>query len=256
MTTPTTTDRHTDRVAIVTGAASGIGRATALRFAAEGASVVACDLDEQGLAETQAEGGERVVIGRADVTDNDDVNRVVALATDTFGRVDVLANVAGVMDNMLPPHELDDRTWERVMRVNVDGPMRLSRAVLRTYLDQGHGCIVNVASEAGLRGGAAGFAYTTSKHALIGQTRSIAWLYSALGIRCNAVLPGGVATNIGTSIDAPSAWALERLMPALGLSRGIAEPDDIAALISWLASDEAKNVNGALVTSDGGWSAA
>jgi NAD(P)-dependent dehydrogenase (short-subunit alcohol dehydrogenase family) len=250
-------DRHADRVAIVTGGASGIGRATVVRLVAEGASVVACDVNADGLDETRAASSrpDAVVIARADVTDSADVDRVIATCVDAFGRVDALANVAGIMDNMLPPHELDDATWDRVMKVNVDGPMRLSRAVLRRFLEQQHGVIVNVASEAGVRGGAAGFAYTTSKHAVIGQTRSIAWLYAPFGIRCNAVLPGGVATNIGSTMDAPSAWALERLGSVLSSMPSFAEPDQIAALISWLASDEASNVNGALVTSDGGWAA-
>jgi NAD(P)-dependent dehydrogenase (short-subunit alcohol dehydrogenase family) len=249
--------RHEGRVAVVTGGASGIGRATVLRLVAEGASVLACDVNEAGLAETRdLAGRERIAVETADVTDNDDVDRVVRAAIAAFGRVDVVANVAGVMDNMLAPHELDDRTWERVMRVNVDGPMRLSRAVLRHLMERGGGgSIVNIASEAALRGGAAGFAYTTSKHAVIGQTRSIAALYARDGIRCNAVLPGGVATNIGSTMDAMSTWTLDRIAPVIGQT-SIAEPDAIASLVSWLASDEASNVTGALVTSDGGWAAA
>jgi NAD(P)-dependent dehydrogenase (short-subunit alcohol dehydrogenase family) len=248
--------RHEGRVAIVTGGASGIGRATVLRLVAEGASVVACDVNEAGLAETRDLAGERVVVETADVTDESAVDRVVGAAIATFGRVDVVANVAGVMDNMLAAHELDDRTWERVLRINVDGPMRLSRAVLRHLLERGAGgSIVNIASEAALRGGAAGFAYTTSKHAVIGQTRSIAALYARDGIRCNAVLPGGVATNIGSTMDAMSTWTLDRIAPVIGQT-SIAEPDAIASLVSWLASDEASNVTGALVTSDGGWAAA
>jgi NAD(P)-dependent dehydrogenase (short-subunit alcohol dehydrogenase family) len=245
--------RHAGRVAIVTGGASGIGRATVLRLVAEGASVLACDVNGAGLAEVA---GDRVGVETADITVEADVDRVVAAAIAAFGHIDVVANVAGVMDNMLAIHELDDATWERVMRVNVEGPMRLSRAVLRHLLERGGGgSIVNIASEAAIRGGAAGFAYTTSKHAVIGQTRSIAALYARDGIRCNAVLPGGVATNIGSTMTAMSAWTLDRIAPVIGQTT-IAEPDAIASLVSWLASDEAANVTGALVTSDGGWAAA
>jgi NAD(P)-dependent dehydrogenase (short-subunit alcohol dehydrogenase family) len=225
-------------------------------MAAEGARVVGCDISADGLEGTAKEAPEgRVLIERADITDVGDVERVVARAVDDFGRVDVLANVAGVLDNMLAPHEMDDATWARVMGVNVDGPMRLIRAVLPHLRGQGAGAIVNVASEAGLRGGTAGVAYTTSKHAVLGLTRSVAWMYAPEGIRCNAVLPGGVLTNIGSTLDAPSAWALERLGPVIGVAPRVAEPDQIAALISWLASDEAANVNGAVITDDGGWSA-
>jgi NAD(P)-dependent dehydrogenase (short-subunit alcohol dehydrogenase family) len=194
--------RHEGRVAIVTGAASGIGRATVLRLAAEGARVVGCDLDAGGLDGTSKEAPDgRVVTEVADITSPEDVERVMARADDTFGRVDTLANVAGILDNMLPPHDIDDATWERVMRVNVDGPMRLTRAVLPRMRSNGGGAIVNVASEASLRGGTAGVAYTTSKHAVLGLTRSVAWFYGPERVRCNAVVPGGVATNIGASLD-------------------------------------------------------
>jgi NAD(P)-dependent dehydrogenase (short-subunit alcohol dehydrogenase family) len=189
----------------------------------------------------------------ADITDPASAARLVERAVEAFGRIDVLANVAGILDNMLAPHEVDDATWERVMRVNVDAPMRLTRAVLPHLRARGSGAVVNVASQASIRGGTAGIAYTTSKHALLGQTRSVAWMYAPEGIRCNAVLPGGVATNIASTLDAPSSWALDRISPLIGTAPSLAQPEDVAPLISWLASDEASNVNGAAITSDGGW---
>src|SRR3954468_417358 len=158
------TTRHKDRVAIVTGAGSGIGRATVIRMAAEGALVVGCDISAEGLDGTAAEVPEgRVLTERADITDVTHVDRVVARALEAFGRVDVLANVAGILDNMLAPHEMDDATWARVMGVNVDGPMRLIRTVLPHLRGQGGGAIVNVASEAAVPPRRAGAAYTTSK---------------------------------------------------------------------------------------------
>jgi NAD(P)-dependent dehydrogenase (short-subunit alcohol dehydrogenase family) len=159
------------------------------------------------------------------------------------------------MDWFLPAHEVDDETWERVHAVNLTGPMRLCRRVLPGMMERRAGAIVNIASVGGFRGGAAGVAYTSSKHALIGLTRSIAWTYQTEGIRCNAICPGGVATNIGTTAVPRSQWGFQRLQKIHALGERIADPDEIAALLSWLASDEATNVNGAIVTADGGWTA-
>jgi NAD(P)-dependent dehydrogenase (short-subunit alcohol dehydrogenase family) len=252
-------DRHRDRVTIITGAGSGIGLATALRMAKEGALVVGCDVNQAGLdacLEQVRAAGKDAVMVLADVTRRDAVDRVVDEALARHGRIDVLANVAGIMDGFLPAHEVDDETWQRVMAVNVAGPMMLCRRVLPAMMERKSGSIINIASVGGLGGGAAGFAYTASKHALVGMTRSIAWAYRGEGIRCNAVCPGGVATNIGVTAAPRSAWGMDKATPFISLMPRVAQPDEIAALISWLASDEASNVNGAIVTADGGWTAA
>lgn len=141
------------------------------------------------------------------------------------------------------------------MAVNLDGPMMLTRAVLPGMRERSSGAIVNVASVGGLRGGAAGAAYTASKHALVGLTRSVAWTYADDHIRCNVVCPGGVQTNIGATATPRSEWGMARLARIHGSATGQAQPDEIATLVSWLASDEASNVNGAVVTDDGGWMA-
>ena len=247
--------RHTDRTAIVTGAASGIGRATAIRLAREGARVVACDVSEEGLTATGREleevGGGHLLT--ADVTAQADVDRVVAAAG---GTVDILANVAGIMDHFLPLDEVDDATWDRVIGVNLTGVMRLSRAVLPLMREAGGGAIVTVASEASIGAGAAGVAYTSSKHGVIGLVRHVAFFYGPDGVRSNAVLPGGVETGIGATAAPRSEWVMQRAQLKMATMGPVAKPDQIAAVISWLASDEASNVNGAIVTSDGGWSAA
>jgi NAD(P)-dependent dehydrogenase (short-subunit alcohol dehydrogenase family) len=249
--------RHEGRVALVTGAGSGIGRATTMRLAAEGAIVVGCDVREDALGTTagalkEASLEATLVVG--DVTVQADVDRVVAACGP---RLDVLANVAGVMDHFIPLGELDDETWERVMTINVTGVMRLSRSAVRLMEAQGAGSIVTVASEASLGAGAAGVSYTTSKHAVIGLVRSIAFFYGPKGIRSNAVLPGPVATDIATTAMPTVDWAMQRAMAKLAsMPPEPAAPEQIASVISWLASDDAAGVNGALVTADQGWSAA
>lgn len=251
-----TASRHAGRTVIVTGSGSGIGRSTVLRMVAEGARVVALEILEDRLADVVSAapvGAVVPVVG--DVSVEADVVRAHSAALDTFGQYDAIANVAGVMDWFLPAHELDDETYRRVMAVNVEGPMRLSRLALTHFLERQAGVIVNIASEAATRGAAGGFAYTAAKHAVVGQTRSIAWTYRSSGIRCNAVCPGAVETDLGTSATPRSEFGLEQLRPVLRLRGPSVDPDRIASIVSWLISDESANVNGAVLTADGGWSA-
>lgn len=244
--------RFAGKTAVVTGAGSGIGKATALRLLEEGARVIASDVVPQRLEELGREHPSDLLVTVAgDIASQDTVLAIMAAAA---GRVDALANVAGIMDGFLPSAELDDAIWERVMGVNVTAVMRLTRAVLPLMLEAGAGSIVNVSSEAGLRGSAAGTAYTTSKHAVNGFTKSTAFFYTPRGIRCNAVAPGAVATNI----EAPfgSAYAAERIGPFLQVTvPPVATPEQLAAAITWLLSDDAANVSGVILASDGGWAA-
>jgi NAD(P)-dependent dehydrogenase (short-subunit alcohol dehydrogenase family) len=243
-------DRFAGKTAIVTGAGSGIGRATAVRLLQEGARVIATDVVPTRLQElSNALSSEQLMTVAGDITSEETVQAVVAASA---GRVDALANVAGIMDGFLPSAEIDDATWERVLNVNLTAVMRLTRAVLPLMLEVGAGSIVNVSSEAGLRGSAAGTAYTTSKHALNGFTKSTAFFYTPKGIRCNAVAPGGVATNI----EAPfkSQFAGERLGPFMQVNvPPIATAEQLAAAITWLLSDDSLNVSGVVLASDGGW---
>jgi NAD(P)-dependent dehydrogenase (short-subunit alcohol dehydrogenase family) len=248
--------RHTGRTAVVTGAASGIGRATVVRLVGEGARVIGADVDAEGLASllTELGGAESAFTPvTADVTREEDVAGVLAAAR---GPADLLVNNAGVMDYFLPITQLDDATWERVMAINVTAVMRMTRAFLPGMVEAGRGAVVMVASVGGLGGGAAGTAYTTSKHAVIGLTRSVAYLYGLQGIRTNAVCPGGVETNIGTTATPQVPWVWDRLQGSMAGAVRMAAPDEIAALISWLGSDEASNVNGAVIAADAGWTAA
>lgn len=249
--TDATAGRFAGKTIIVTGAGSGIGRATAVRIAREGGRVIATDVIADRLDDARAElAGLEVETVVGDVSQAETIERIVLAAG---GRVDGLANVAGIMDAFLPPSEVDDATWERVLTVNLTGPMRLTRAVLPRMIAAGSGAIVNVASEAALRGSAAGAAYTSSKHAIAGFTKSVAFFHGPQGIRANAVAPGAVATNI----EAPmrSDYAAGRIGPIMQVViPPVAQPEQLAAAITWLLSDDSANVNGAILPSDGGWS--
>jgi NAD(P)-dependent dehydrogenase (short-subunit alcohol dehydrogenase family) len=248
------TARHDGTVALVTGAASGIGRATAVRLAGEGATVVATDGNDLALNELAGEAPSIVTVA-GDLLDTAFIDDLVA-AAEGVGPVGVLANVAGIMDHFVPVTELDDDLWHKVLGVNLTAPMQLCRAMIPLMAGRGGGAIVNVASVAGLGGSGAGAAYVSSKHAVIGLTKNIAFTYGPQGIRCNAVCPGDTETNIGATAAPTSDWAFERQLAGIALSPRKAQPDEIAAAISWLASSEASNVNGIAMSVDGGWKSA
>jgi NAD(P)-dependent dehydrogenase (short-subunit alcohol dehydrogenase family) len=248
------------KVAVVTGAASGMGLAIAQRFTAEGANVVAGDWNAQRLDEAVANirtSGGTITGVQGDIADEKAAEALVQQAIDTYGRLDVLVNNAGVMDYMQGVGELSDEVWRRVLSINLDGPMFTSRKAVRYMLEHGGGSIVNVASTAARHGGAAGAAYTVSKHGLLGLTRNTAWMYAKRGIRCNAILPGATITNIAESMpqDRLDPAGAGRAMEFAALAPAYLQPMDIAAVALFLASDESKNINGAVIAADGGWDA-
>jgi len=246
-----TVGRFAGRTLIITGAGSGIGRATASRVAREGGRVIAVDISEAGLNEFADEHNDfDVVAVRGDITSEADVAKVVAAAG---GKIDGLANIAGIMDKMAGIADVTDEVWDRVIGVNLTGMMRLTRAVLPIMVAARKGSIVNIASEAGLRGSAAGVAYTASKHAVVGLTKSTAFVYGPSGVRVNAVAPGPVATGIEGTFSDPVA--AERIQLAMSVLPPLAEPEQLAASITFLLSDDGTNVNGVILPSDGGWSA-
>ncbi|WP_423494509.1 SDR family NAD(P)-dependent oxidoreductase [Microbacterium esteraromaticum] len=236
---------------IVTGAASGIGRATAARIAREGGRVIASDIAADKLDALKDELSDAdITVIAGDLTTQPAIDAVVAAAGD---RIDGLANVAGINDDFSPAGETSDATWDRVIAINLTAPFKLMRAVLPLMEQAGRGAILNVSSEAGLRGNASGNAYTASKHGIIGVTRSAAVMYGPKGIRVNSVAPGGVATGIPMPPHM-SEYGSARLAPFQQAIPSVATAEQLAASITFLLSDDAVNINGAVLTSDGGWS--
>jgi NAD(P)-dependent dehydrogenase (short-subunit alcohol dehydrogenase family) len=239
--------RLAGKVIVVTGAASGIGRAMVRRFVEEEATVVAVDVDAAGVAKVAEQAGCEGVA--CDVTD-----RAAVEALLDRERIDVLCNNAGVLDALTPLADVSDELWQRVMRVNVDGPFVACRAVIPKMIAQGGGVILNTCSAAALTGGRAGAAYTASKHALLGITRSIAWYYADQGIRCNALAPGAIQTKMHVR-DAPHQAGFERYSRHFATMPPHGSAADVAAVAAFLASDDAAYVNGEVVSVDGGWNA-
>lgn len=244
-------DRFGGRVALVTGAGSGIGRATVVRLAAEGAAVVAVDVTEEGLAGTQAEcaAGAKIDTVVGDVSDRDLAPAVVAGAIERHGRLDVLTNIAGIL-RTANTHEHSFEEWDRVLAVNLSGTFGFCRAAIPALLDS-RGNIVNVSSTAALAGHPWAAAYSASKGGVLALTSVIAVEYAKRGLRCNAVCPGSISTPITKQFEFPEGADLklvERIM-AIDKARG---PETIAATIAFLASDEAAHINGEHVRVDGG----
>ena len=248
--------RLKDKVVILTGASSGIGEATALRLAKEGAKVVIIARRYERLKElakkaTDLEGEIYPVAG--DMSKDEDIKNVVKVTIEKYGKVDVLINNAGVLDRFLSANNMEDEVWDHVMAVNLTGPMKLIREVMPYMLERQSGNIINISSVGGLFGAKGGLAYVTSKHGILGMTKHIGAIFGDQGIRCNAIAPGTIKTEIGQSVENPNMEVLNKVMKSAEVYPVAGESEDIANIMLFLASEESKFINGATIVSDGGW---
>lgn len=245
-------------VAIITGAGSGMGREMAKLFAQEGAKVVAADINEKGvdslIAELKDVPGE-VVFRQVDVSNRASVESMIDFAVEKYGKLDILMNNAGIMDEMMPVTEVQDDLWNRVMEIDLYGVMYACRYAIPIMEKNGGGRIVNTASVGGLFGARAGAAYTAAKHGVVGLTKSIGFMYAERGIRCNAIAPGGVKTNIGAGMKNVSQFGITRATACANTAPREAEASEIATVALFLASNDSSFVNGTVVVADGGWTA-
>jgi len=251
-------NRLAGKVAVITGAGSGIGRAAARMFVAEGAKVVVAEIDAT-LGEASAReagGGARFV--KTDVTDEDSVRQMVQQARDAFGRIDVLLNCAGgSLPEDRPVTEVDPSVWDKTINLDMKGPFLCCRHVIPVMLEQGSGSVVNFSSVVALRGNHVAHVYVMAKGALISFTQALAGAYSAKGIRANAICPGVVLTERvrsrfteGNQIRFGGIDDLAGKYPF-----AVGQPEDIANVALFLASDESRMVNGAAIPAEGGFSA-
>lgn len=258
--------RTGQRMAVVTGAGSGLGQAIAKRLATDGFSVAAIDLDEAAAKETVRQIGGHAAAYRADVSRSAELDKAVSTAIADLGPLEVMVNNAGILDGYFDVDEMDEALWRRVIDIDLTSVFLGSKRALREMLPKKRGRIVNMSSVAGLNGTGGGAAYIAAKHGVIGLTRQMAVQYGARGIRANCVCPGAIPTGLRAHSQAILGAGVADMS-----GRGVAvnddmvrnlvpvgvrgTPEDIADAVSFLASDAANYVNGHALVVDGGWRA-
>lgn len=247
-----------NKAVVVTGASSGMGKAIVELFAKEGANIIAVARRRERLEELAAslkDAPGKVVPFPGDVSKEETMNGAVDAAVKEFGKLDILINNAGVMDDMSPIGDVKNEKIEQVFSVNVYGPMYSMRKAVQVFKAQGGGgVIVNIASLGALRT-VAGAVYNASKAALVSLTKNTAFMYMPDGIRCNAIAPGGIATEISSSMGVPNMAGYGRVQKVLAAAPAPGSAEQIASAALFLASDDSSYVNGDVLIVDGGWNA-
>lgn len=248
---PTTNDQDlTGRICLVTGAGSGIGTGIATRLTAESAVVVCADIDEEAARAVAADlGGDSIAV-RVDVTDRESVDAMTAQVTGRFGRIDVLVNCAG-WDKVGPFLDQDTAIWDRIIAINLYGTLHCSQSVVRVMTEQGHGTVVNVASDAARVGSSGEAVYSACKGGIVAFTKTLARESARSGITANVVCPGPADTPLFAEMseDSPKLRAsLERAIPL----RRLAQPEDLANAVAFLASPASRYITGQTLSVSGG----
>lgn len=249
--------RLENKVVIITGASSGLGKEAAALFAKHGAKVVAVarrknNLEE--LAEETKDFSGEVIPYQGDVGNGEEIKGIVVFALEKYGKIDVLINNAGIIDEHMTAVDMTDEMWDKVVNINLTAPMKLTREVLPAMLKEGKGNIINISSVGGLNGGRGGAAYVSTKHGLIGLTKNTGFVYADKGIRCNALCPGTVPTEIAGT-NPPNELGLSKIMSGFGNAPRVGTADEVANILLFLASDESSFVNGVALVADAGWTA-
>jgi NAD(P)-dependent dehydrogenase (short-subunit alcohol dehydrogenase family) len=252
-------NKLTDKVAVVTGSASGMGEKIAETYARAGAKVLLADYNEEGAKEVSErlnnEGNETLAF-KVDVSSREDVENMIDTAIEEFGQLDILINNAGIMDGFEPVGEITDEKWDRIFDVNTKGVMYAMRKAVNYWLENDmEGNVVNTISTGGLNGAHAGVAYGASKHAVVALTKNTAFMYADKGIRVNGIAPGAVETNISSSMTDISEFGASRTQVTQGVIPKTGQSQDIADVALFLGSDNSSFVNGTVIVADGGWTA-
>ncbi|CRK82020.1 SDR family NAD(P)-dependent oxidoreductase [Neobacillus massiliamazoniensis] len=245
-----------NKIAVITGAGSGIGRASSLKLASNGAKVVLVDFNKETGEETlklvKEQGGEGIFV-QADVSKSDDVQNYVNKAVETYGRIDIFFNNAGIIQKFAPFTTVEESEFDRIMSINVKGVFLGLKYVLKVMEEQGSGSIINTASTAGIRSEHSVAVYSASKHAVIGLTKGAALEYANKGIRINALCPGGVQTALTASVaeQFEKGGYVPEELPHMRMGR-YADPNELAEMVAFLASDKASYMTGSIALVDGG----
>ncbi|MDR5658563.1 3-oxoacyl-ACP reductase [Serpentinicella sp. ANB-PHB4] len=243
------------KTVVITGAASGMGRAQARLFSKEGANVIAADIDKDSLdkvvKEITSNGGQALAV-QADISNRDSVKDLVKKGVEEYSSIDILCNTAGILDDYSPSLDTSEDLWDRIFNVNLKGMFLLTNEVLPHMIKKEKGVIINISSIAGFVAGGGGAAYTSAKHAVVGYTKQLSFDYGKQGIRVNAIAPGAIKTGMTEEIlkdeDAPVMETIKSV-PA----GRYGQPEEIANLALFLASEESDFIHGAIVPIDGGW---